>query len=356
MNELELVKAADKAGFKYVWVDRAPLPRRVLAPVGQRRRRSATSRTPPSASTSGRASSTRCPQVNHPAKVAERVAMLDHLSERPLRVRHRPRRGQPRDPRLPARHRRPRPSTREIWEDVIARVPEDVDAGRVRGLRGQVLVAAAAQDPAQAVRRSRTRRCGTPPATRRATRWPRRKGLGVLGFSVGDLDEMEPVVEAYKADDRQRRAGRRVRQRQHHGDDARRSWPRTREAARRSRASTRGISYLQSNVFRYHDTFPHPDCGPVVARADPRRRRRRRSRRMIGIGGRHRAATPTRRSSSARRWESAGADQLVFGIGPGHAGGHARDDPAHGRARHPEDRHRPRAPHEPLPREAAAKI
>ena len=38
MEDLEVVEAADRAGFKYVWVDRAPLPRRVLAPVGQRRR------------------------------------------------------------------------------------------------------------------------------------------------------------------------------------------------------------------------------------------------------------------------------------------------------------------------------
>ena len=45
-----------------------------------------------------------------------------------------------------------------------------------------------------------------------------RKGLGVLGFSVGALDELAPVLEAYKKRHRQRRAGWGVRERQHHGD------------------------------------------------------------------------------------------------------------------------------------------
>ena len=41
-----------------------------------------------------------------------------------------------------------------------------------------------------------------------------RKGLGVLGFSVGALDELAPVLEALQARHRQCRAGRGVRQRQ----------------------------------------------------------------------------------------------------------------------------------------------
>ena len=111
MDELELVEAADKAGFKYVLGHRAPLPRRVLAPLGQRRVRSGTSRTRTERIHLGSGIFNPLPQVNHPAKVAERVAMLDHLSRRALRVRHRPRRGQPRDPRLPPRHRRTSPGT-----------------------------------------------------------------------------------------------------------------------------------------------------------------------------------------------------------------------------------------------------
>ena len=108
MNELELVKAADKAGFKYVWVtehhfldeyshlsanevflgylahstERIHLGSGIFNPL---------------------------PQVNHPAKVAEKVAMLDHLSDGRFEFGTGRGAGQPRDPRLPPRHRRTSP-------------------------------------------------------------------------------------------------------------------------------------------------------------------------------------------------------------------------------------------------------
>ena len=86
------------------------------------------------------------------------------------------------------------------------------------------------------------------------------KGLGVLGFSVGSFDELGPVLKAYK-------------------DDIVNAEPvgafvndnimvttaafvaEDRGAGRGQLCSTRGMTYLQSNVFRYHDTFPHPDRG-----------------------------------------------------------------------------------------------
>ena len=56
MQDLEVAIAADKAGFKYVARLGAPLPRRVLAPVGERRGASGTWPTPPSGSTCCRGS------------------------------------------------------------------------------------------------------------------------------------------------------------------------------------------------------------------------------------------------------------------------------------------------------------
>ena len=87
--------------------------------------------------------------------------------------------------------------TREIWEDVIARVPQDVDAGRVRGLPGQVLVL----PPRKILPKPYVK--PHPPmwyAAGNTTSYEMaaRKGLGVLGFSVRSLDEMEPVLKAYK--------------------------------------------------------------------------------------------------------------------------------------------------------------
>ena len=106
MDELEVVQAADKAGFKYVWVtehhfldEYSHLSANdvVLGYLAHATERIHL----------GSGIFNPLPQVNHPAKVAERVAMLDHLSDGPLRVRHRPGGGQPRDPRLPPRHEGP---------------------------------------------------------------------------------------------------------------------------------------------------------------------------------------------------------------------------------------------------------
>jgi alkanesulfonate monooxygenase SsuD/methylene tetrahydromethanopterin reductase-like flavin-dependent oxidoreductase (luciferase family) len=137
-----------------------------------------------------------------------------------------------------------------------------------------------------------------------------RKGLGVLGFSVGSIDELAPVLEAYKneipnaepigayvndnimvttgayvAEDRQ----------------TAREW-----------ATAPHNSYLGSNVYRYHDTFPHPAGVPywpdllpdsTIDQLDD----------TIGRGGI--IGDPDDAMKVVRRWEAAGADQISFGVG-----------------------------------------
>src|SRR5579862_6982625 len=80
MRELELVQAADRAGFKYVWVvehhfldEYSHLSANdvVLGYLAHATERIHL----------GSGIFNPLPQVNHPAKVAERVAMLDHLSD-----------------------------------------------------------------------------------------------------------------------------------------------------------------------------------------------------------------------------------------------------------------------------------
>src|SRR6187397_611456 len=80
MNELELVKAADAAGFKYVWATEHHFLTEYshlsanevflgyLAASTERIHL-------------GSGIFNITPPVNHPARVAERVALLDHLSE-----------------------------------------------------------------------------------------------------------------------------------------------------------------------------------------------------------------------------------------------------------------------------------
>ena len=80
MEDLELVEAADKAGFKYVWVtehhfldEYSHLSANdvVLGYLAHSTTRIHL----------GSGIFNPLPQVNHPAKLAERVAMLDHLSD-----------------------------------------------------------------------------------------------------------------------------------------------------------------------------------------------------------------------------------------------------------------------------------
>jgi len=73
-------------------------------------------------------------------------------------------------------------------------------------------------------------------------------------------------------------------------------------------------TYLQSNVYRYHDTFPHPDWVPQWPDLLPEMTEDS-VRASIGGSGMV-AGTPDHALTACRAWESAGADQLVFGIGP----------------------------------------
>jgi len=79
LNDLELAIAADAAGFKYVWVSEHHFLDEyshlsandvVLGYLAHATERAHI----------GSGIFNPLPQVNHPAKVAERVAMLDHLS------------------------------------------------------------------------------------------------------------------------------------------------------------------------------------------------------------------------------------------------------------------------------------
>jgi alkanesulfonate monooxygenase SsuD/methylene tetrahydromethanopterin reductase-like flavin-dependent oxidoreductase (luciferase family) len=79
MRNVDIAVAADRNGFKYVWCaehhfldeySTCPAPRCSWAASWPPR---------PSGCTSARPSSTSPPPVNHPARVAENVALLDHL-------------------------------------------------------------------------------------------------------------------------------------------------------------------------------------------------------------------------------------------------------------------------------------
>jgi alkanesulfonate monooxygenase SsuD/methylene tetrahydromethanopterin reductase-like flavin-dependent oxidoreductase (luciferase family) len=138
-----------------------------------------------------------------------------------------------------------------------------------------------------------------------------RYGLGVLGFSVGSIDELKPVLEAYK---------REVANAEPIGAfvndnvmvTAAAFVAEDREDAVRSMTNGR-LSYLQSNVFRYHDTFPRPDWAPAWPELIPDPTIDE-VREQVGASGMV-VGDPDDALTACQEWADAGADQLVFGQG-----------------------------------------
>ena len=149
--------------------------------------------------------------------------------------------------------------TREIWEDVIAEFPKMWLQDEYVGYQGKFWSLPPRKilpKPYGNAHPAMWYAAGNTSSYAMAAQ----KGLGVLGFSVQSLEEMAPVVEAYKKtivnaepigafvnDNVMITSAAFVR------EDA---------AVAAADMAASNMSYLQSNVYRYHDTFPHPDWVP----------------------------------------------------------------------------------------------
>jgi alkanesulfonate monooxygenase SsuD/methylene tetrahydromethanopterin reductase-like flavin-dependent oxidoreductase (luciferase family) len=309
MDEIAAVEAADRAGFKYVWLTEHhfldeyshlsanDVVAGYLAKATQRIH-------------IGSGIFNPLPQVNHPAKVAERVAMLDHLTEGRFEF------GTGRGAGsheilgfLPGMT--DLSGTREIWEDVIGEFAKMWTHDTYEGYEGKYWSLPPRKILPKPYKKPH------PPMWYAAGNTSSyamcaQKGLGVLGFSVQAIDEMGPVVEAYKnAIGNAEPVGAYVNDNvmittaAYVREDA--------EAAVRDIVAS-NPTYLQSNVFRYHDTFPHPDWVPQWPDLLPEMTEDM-ARASLGSSGMV-LGTPDHALAACEAWESAGADQLVFGIGP----------------------------------------
>jgi alkanesulfonate monooxygenase SsuD/methylene tetrahydromethanopterin reductase-like flavin-dependent oxidoreductase (luciferase family) len=309
MNELEAVVAADKAGFKFCWVTEHHFLDEYshlsandvvcgwLAHATERMH-------------VGSGIFNPLPQVNHPAKVAERVAMLDHLSNGRFEF------GTGRGAGsheilgfLPGMT--DLTGTREIWEDVIAEFPKMWLQDTYEGYDGKFWSL-----PARKILPKPYR----PPhpamwyAAGNSSSWEMAalKGLGVLGFSVQDFEGLKPVLASYKdAIGRAEPVGAFVNDNVMITTAA--QCAETEEEAIREYVAGRPM-YLVSNVFRYHDTFPHPEGTPTWPDTIP-------DLDAVGVkammdAGGALVGTPDQILEGCQKWADAGVDQLVFGIGP----------------------------------------
>lgn len=137
-----------------------------------------------------------------------------------------------------------------------------------------------------------------------------KKGLGVLGFSVQKVSDMEWVLEQYKTA---------IRDAEPIGDFVNDNVMVTSTAIcaethdKAVEIAVNGeLNYLQSLVFRYHDTFPRPEGIPEWPELLPDY-----TTEIIELLIAEElmiCGDPDEVLGQCRRWEQAGADQLSFGL------------------------------------------
>jgi alkanesulfonate monooxygenase SsuD/methylene tetrahydromethanopterin reductase-like flavin-dependent oxidoreductase (luciferase family) len=243
---------------------------------------------------------------HHPVRVAERVAMLDHLSEGRFEFGS----GRGAGSHELGTFNIDPGETKANWDEVIWEftkmwdsfdyshdgtafsspprnvVPKPYGGGRTHP---PMWVAA-----------------GNPPTYEKAAR----HGLGVLGFNVAAIHDMKEHVDAYKsAIDEATPAGRYVNDNVMitNGLVCLEDGREAREAA-----CNMQISYLQSLVFLYHDTFPVPEGFTAWPNVMPEPT-------LDDIEGRIEAGfllcgDPDEVTEQVRRYQAVGCDQVAFGL------------------------------------------
>ncbi|MEU9857352.1 LLM class flavin-dependent oxidoreductase [Streptomyces sp. NPDC047974] len=247
-------------------------------------------------------------QVNHPVKVAEKVAMLDHLSGGRFEF------GSGRGagsheilgffPGITDMNH-----TKEIWEETIAEFPKMWLQEEYAGFQGKhwsLPPRKVLPKPYGASHPAMWYAAGSPSSYAMAGKM----GLGVLGFSVQKVSDMEWVVESYKNAIKEAKAvGDFVNDNVMVTSTA--ICAETHEKAVEI-AVGGGLNYLQSLLFRYHDTFPRPEGIPEWPELLPEY-----SAEIIELLIAEElmiCGDPGEVLAQCRRWEQAGADQLSFGL------------------------------------------
>ena len=310
-EDIEAVVAADKAGFKYVWLTEHhfldeyshlsanDVVAGYLAAKTERIH-------------VGSGIFNPLPQVNHPAKVAERVNYLDQLTHG--RFEFGTGRGAGSHEILGFLHHAGITDTnitKEIWEDVIYEFPKMFTQDIYEGYEGKYW----SLPPRKILPRPYGKghpamwyAAGNPASYEMAGRM----GLGVLGFSLDSLDKVEKLRSSYKDGIANAEpVGAFV-------NDNIMSCIAAYVAEDKQKAIDSYINckpnYLVSNVYRYHDTFPRPQHIPAWPEVlpDP-------TPEMAELGAQYGGlviGSPDDALEQCKRWEETGIDQLVFGIGP----------------------------------------
>lgn len=304
MNDVELVKVADRSRWKYVWVtEHHFLEEYSHVSANEVFLGYLAAATEYIHLGSGIFNIT--PPVNHPARVAERVAMLDHLTEGRFEF------GTGRGAGSHEVTGFPIPDTqvtKEMWDEVITEFPRmwrEHDYSH-EGEHFSMPSRDVLPKPYGQAHPAMWVAAGNPPTYEKAARM----GLGVLGFNFHPIHAMKPMVEAYKgAVGEAEPVGEFVNDNVmitntviclEDGDRARQV------------ACEMGSARLSSLVFRYHDTFPKPEGVPDWPETLPEPTLEDVEWRIDQ--GFMLCGTPDEVVEQIKAYEAVGCDQLVFGL------------------------------------------
>ena len=304
LDEVASIRAADRSGFKYTWASEhhflteyshLSANESFLAFVAAKTERIHV----------GTGIFNITPPVNHPARVAERVAMIDHLSEGRFEF------GMGRGSSSTEQRGfgiTDADLTKEMFDEVVpqfARMwrdePYSFD-GRFFSMPERNVLPKPYTKPHPPMWVA----AGNPGTFEKAARM----GLGVLCFTSGSPSQLAPLIEVYKKTiDKAEPVGDYVNDnvmittqmlRLEDGQQARRV------------ACDMASSYHQSLVFRYLDTFPKPPFIPTWPEVLPEPTREEMDARiakgLVAVG------TPDECVRNVERYADIGADQLTFGM------------------------------------------
>src|SRR5215831_3411744 len=305
MDEVAIVQAADRVGFKYTWATE----HHFLTEYSHLSANEVFLGYLASATTKihlGSGIFNITPPVNHPARVAERVALLDHLSEG--RFEFGMGRGSSTteqkgfgiaDPDL----------TRDMFDEVVGEFVKMWSADEYPGHHGKYFSMPSRNvlpKPYAAPHPPMWVAAGNPATFQKAARM----GLGVLCFTIGGVESIKPLVEVYKKEiENAEPVGAYVNDNimvttqllcLEDGDRVRRI------------GGNMGMGYHRSLLLRYLDTFPKPPGVPVwpdlVPDPTPEQLEL-----AISIGAMP-YGTPDEVERSIAQYADAGVDQVVFGL------------------------------------------
>lgn len=305
MDEVAIVKTADRVGFKYTWATE----HHFLTEYSHLSANEVFLGYLAAATESlhiGSGIFNVTPPVNHPARVAERVAMLDHLSEG--RFEFGMGRGSSTteqkgfgitDPDL----------TREMFDEVVGEFKKMWKPEEYPGFDGKFFSMPPRNvlpKPFSVPHPPMWVAAGNPSTFTKAARM----GLGVLCFTIGGPESVKPLVELYKNE---------IANAEPVGDFVNDNIMVTTqllclEDGQRARnlGADMGQGYHRSLLLRYLDTFPRPAGIPEwpALLPDPTPEQIDESIKA----GETPYGTPEEVEVAIRKYEDAGVDQVVFGL------------------------------------------